>query len=234
MVKETELLNDELSKNFEEQIPFYGVLHVVSRALTKINEGRIKIIEGCRELSDVCEKDDLSFLSLMATKLSPERAAEITNALQSRGLLYEAGESVPPPSSESAPAVAAIPLPMAEERKPKRRGKPLKDLFREATISAKWMLLCKEFFAPHMNDEIDSSLSNRVLQRFAWFLSVWQEADLLVTQIFSPAIRFLKSLGFRLGIGFQTCNNALREIFARREDYQDAKSEVLAFCMAHA
>jgi hypothetical protein len=77
-------------------------------------------------------------------------------------------------------------------------------------------------------------MNNPVLQRFAWFLSVWQEADLLVTQIFSPAIRFLESLGFRLVIDFQTCNNVLRKIFARREEYQDAKSEVLAFCMANA
>ncbi|MBQ2123912.1 MAG: hypothetical protein II200_07995 [Bacteroidaceae bacterium] len=224
-----ELLNDEsIKKKLTERMQQLG------RALCKVKEGWSKLKEGCSELSEVLEDDDLSFAPSMAAKISPELAAEITNALQSRGLLYEASESVPPPSSESAPAVAAIPLPMAEERKPKRRGKPLKDLFREATTSAKWMMLCREFFAPHMNDEIDSSLSNRVLQRFAWFLSVWQEADLLVTQIFSPAIRFLKSLGFRLGIGFQTCNNALREIFARREDYQDAKSEVLAFCMAHA
>lgn len=206
----------------------------LGRALHKVKEGWSKLKEGCSELSEVLEDDDLSFAPSMAAKISPELAAEITNALQSRGLLYEGGESVPSPSSELAPAVVSIPLPMAEERKPKRRGKPLKDLFREASISAKWMLLCREFFAPHMNDEIDSSLSNRVLQRFAWFLSVWQEADLLVTQIFSPAIRFLKSLGFRLGIDFQTCTNALRNIFARREDYQDAKSEVLAFCMAHA
>ena len=237
MVKETELLNDELSKNFEKQIPFYGILHVVSKALTKINEGRIKIIEGCRELSelsDVFEKDDLSFLSLMGTKLSPEHAAEITNALQSRGLLYEGGESVPPPSYETTSAVVAPPSPTLEEYKPKRRGKPIYDLFRNATISAKWASLCKEFFAQNMNDEIDSSQSNRVLQRFAWFLSVWEERGLLVVQIFSPAVRFLQALDFRLSVGFQTCTNVLREIFARREDYQDAKSEVLAFCMAHA
>jgi hypothetical protein len=85
-----------------------------------------------------------------------------------------------------------------------------------------------------MNDDIDASLSNRVLQRFAWFLSKWQEWGLLVAQLFAPAISFLKSLGFRLVIDFQTCNNALRKIFARREEYQDAKREVLTFCMAHA
>ena len=123
---------------------------------------------------------------------------------------------------------------MPEEHKAKKRGKPIKDLFRDEAVSAKWLRLCKQFFAPILNVEIDSSVSNRVLQRFAWFLSVWLEAYLLVTQIFSPAIRFLKSLGFRLVIDFQTCNNALRKIFARREEYQDAKSEVLAFCMANA
>lgn len=204
----------------------------ISDALSKITEGWNKMKEGALELSKALEKDDWSFLTILLGGSKPE--AEIYKALQRRGLLDDAGESVPPPSYETATAVLAPPSPMPEEHKAKKRGKPIKDLFRDETVSAKWLRLCKKFFAPILNVEIDSSVSNRVLQRFAWFLSVWLEADLLVTQIFSPAIRFLKSLGFRLVIDFQTCNNVLRKIFARREEYQDAKSEVLAFCMANA
>lgn len=204
----------------------------ISDALSKITEGWNKMKEGALELSKALEKDDLSFLTILFGGSNPE--SEIYKALQRRGLLDDTGKSVPPPSYETATAVLATPSPMAEGHKANKRGKPIKDLFRDETVSAKWLRLCKEFFAPILNVEIDSSVSNRVLQRFAWFLSVWLEADLLVTQIFSPAIRFLKSLGFRLVIDFQTCNNVLRKIFARREEYQDAKSEVLTFCMANA
>ena len=224
-----ELLNDEsIKKKLTERMQQLG------RALCKVKEGWNKLKEGCSELSEVLEEDDLSFLSVTGAKMSPEHEAEITNALRIRGLLHEEGASVPPPSRESAPAVAAIPHPMAKERKPKRRGKRINDLFRDATLSRKWASLCKDFFATYMNDEIDSSQSNRVLQRFAWFLSVWEERGLLVVQIFSPAVRYLQALGFRLSVGFQTCTNALRAIFARREDFTDAKDEVLAFCTAHA
>ena len=110
----------------------------------------------------------------------------------------------------------------------------MKELFLDAAMSVKWVPLCKTFFAPYMNDEVDGSLSNRVLQRFAWFLSQWQEGGLLVAQLFSPAVRFLQALGFRLVIDFQTCTNVLRKIFVRREEFQDAKSQVLTFCMANA
>ena len=94
----------------------------------------------------------------------------------------------------------------------------------ESYTLTSWIRLCKEFFAHHLNDEIDGCMSNPVLQRFAWFLSVWLEADLLVTQIFTPAIRYLKSLGFRLVIDIQTCNNALRKIFARRRSIKTPKA----------
>jgi hypothetical protein len=215
-----------MKKQIEER------LRRILDALSKVKEGWSKAKEGWSELGEALQKDDLSFLCILLGDTFSE--AEISEALQRRGLLDDAGESVPPPSYETATAVLATPSPMPEEHKAKKRGKPIKDLFRDESVSAKWLRLCKEFFAPILNVEIDSSVSNRVLQRFAWFLSVWLEADLLVTQIFSPAIRFLKSLGFRLVIDFQTCNNVLRKIFARREEYQDAKSEVLAFCMANA
>ena len=204
----------------------------IEESARRILDALSKAKEGWSELGEALQKDDLSFLCILLGDTFSE--AEISEALQRRGLLDDAGESVPPPSYETATAVLAPPSPMPEVHKAKKRGKPIKDLFRDETVSAKWLGLCKKFFAPILNVEIDSSMSNRVLQRFAWFLSVWLEADLLVTQIFSPAIRFLKSLGFRLVIDFQTCNNVLRKIFARREEYQDAKSEVLAFCMANA
>lgn len=200
-------------------------------ALSKVKEGWSKMKEGALELSKALEKDDLSFVPFVLGCSNPE--SEIFKALQERGLLETEGVGAVEVSCEATPAITA-PLPTAEEQRPKQRGKRMKELFLDAAMSVKWLRLCKQFFAPYMNDEIDASLSNRVLQRFAWFLSTWQEWGLLVTQIFSPAIRFLNSLGFRLVIDFQTCNNVLRKIFARREEYQDAKSEVLAFCMANA
>lgn len=214
-----------MKKQIEER------LRCILDALSKVKEGWSKMKEGALELSKALEKDDLSFVPLVLGCSNPE--SEIFKALQERGLLETEGVGAVEVSCEATPAITA-PLPTAEKQRPKQRGKRMKELFLDAAMSVKWLRLCKQFFAPYMNDEIDASLSNRVLQRFAWFLSVWQEADLLVTQIFSPAIRFLKSLGFRLVIDFQTCNNVLRKIFARREEYQDAKSEVLAFCMANA
>ena len=214
-----------MKKQIEER------LRCILDALSKVKEGWSKAKEGARELSEVLEKDDLSFVPLVLGCSNPE--SEIFKALQERGLLETEGVGAVEASCEATPAITA-PLPTAEEQRPKQRGKRMKELFLDAAMSVKWVQLCKQFFAPYMNDEIDASLSNRVLQRFAWFLSKWQEWGLLVTQIFSPAIRFLNSLGFRLVIDFQTCNNVLRKIFARREEYQDAKSEVLAFCMANA
>ena len=200
-------------------------------ALSKVKEGWSKAKEGARELSEVLEKDDLSFVPLVLGCSNPE--SEIFKALQERGLLETEGVGAVEASCEATPAIPA-PQPTAEEQRPKQRGKRMKELFLDAAMSVKWVRLCKQFFAPYMNDEIDASLSNRVLQRFAWFLSKWQEWGLLVAQLFSPAVRFLQALDFRLVISFQTCTNVLREIFARREEYQDAKSEVLAFCMANA
>ena len=213
------LMNDEsFKKTLEER------KRRILNALSKIKE-------GWSELSEVLEKDDWSFLPILFGCSNPE--SEIFKALQERGLLETEGVGAVEVSCEATPAITA-PLPTAEEQRPKQRGKRMKELFLDAAMSVKWVQLCKQFFAPYMNDEIDASLSNRVLQRFAWFLSKWQEWGLLVAQIFSPAVRFLQALGFRLVISFQTCTNVLREIFARREEYQDAKSEVLAFCMANA
>ena len=207
------LMNDEsFKKTLEERT------RSISNALSKIKE-------GWSELSEVLEKDDLSFVPLVLGCSNPE--SEIFKALQERGLLETEGIGAVEVSCET-------PLPTAEEQRAKQRGKRMKELFLDAVMSVKWVRLCKQFFAPYMNDEIDASLSNRVLQRFAWFLSTWQEWGLLVAQLFSPAVRFLQALGFRLVISFQTCTNVLREIFARREEFQDAKSEVLTFCMAHA
>ena len=189
-----------------------------------------KIKEGWSELSEVLEKDDFSFVPIL---FGCSNKAEIFKALQERGLLETEGVGAVEASCEATPAITA-PLPTAEEQRPKQRGKRMKELFLDAAMSVKWVRLCKQFFAPYMNDEIDASLSNHVLQRFAWFLSKWQEWGLLVAQIFSPAVRFLQALGFRLVIDFQTCTNVLRKIFARREEFQDAKSQVLAFCMANA
>jgi hypothetical protein len=203
----------------------------ISVALSKITEGWNKMKEGALELSKALERDDLSFVPLVLGGSNPE--SEIFKALQERGLLETEGVGAVEVSCEATPAIPA-PLPTAEEQRPIQRGKRMKELFLDAAMSVKWVQLCKQFFAPYMNDEIDASLSNRVLQRFAWFLSKWQEWGLLVAQIFSPAVRFLQALGFRLVISFQTCTNVLREIFARREEFQDAKSEVLAFCMANA
>ena len=203
----------------------------ISDALSKITEGWNKMKEGALELSKALEKDDWSFLTILLGCSNPE--SEIFKALQERGLLETEGVGAVEVSCEATPDITA-PLPTAEEQRPKQRGKRMKELFLDAAMSVKWLRLCKQFFAPYMNDEIDASLSNRVLQRFAWFLSKWQEWGLLVAQLFSPAVRFLQALGVRLIIDFQTCTNGLRNIFARREDYQDAKSEVLAFCMAHA
>jgi hypothetical protein len=214
-----------MKKQIEER------LRCILDALSKVKEGWSKMKEGALELSKALEKDDLSFVPLVLGCSNPE--SEIFKALQERGLLETEGIGAVEVSCEATPAITA-PLSTAEEQRPKQRGKRMKELFLDAAMSVKWLRLCKQFFAPYMNDEIDASLSNRVLQRFAWFLSTWQEWGLLVTQIFSPAIRFLNSLGFRLVIDFQTCNNVLRKIFARREEYQDAKSEVLAFCMANA
>lgn len=214
-----------MKKQIEER------LRCILDALSKVKEGWSKMKEGALELSKALEKDDLSFVPLVLGCSNPE--SEIFKALQERGLLETEGVGAVEASCEATPAIMA-PQPTAEEQRPKQRGKRMKELFLDATMSVKWVRLCKQFFTPYMNDEIDASLSNRVLQHFAWFLSTWQEWGLLVTQIFSPAIRFLKSLGFRLVIDFQTCNNVLRKIFARREEYQDAKSEVLAFCMANA
>lgn len=213
------LMNDEsFKKTLEERT------RSISNALSKIKE-------GWSELSEVLEKDDLSFVPLVLGCSNPE--SEIFKSLQERGLLETEGIGAVEVSCEVTPAITA-PLPTAEEQGPKQRGKRMKELFLDAVMSVKWVRLCKQFFAPYMNDDIDASLSNRVLQRFAWFLSKWQEWGLLVAQLFSPAVRFLQALGFRLVISFQTCTNVLREIFARREEYQDAKSEVLTFCMAHA
>ena len=214
-----------MKKQIEER------LRRILDALSKVKEGWSKMKEGALELSKALEKDDLSFVPLVLGCSNPE--SEIFKALQERGLLETEGVGAVEVSCEATPAITA-PLPTAEKQRPKQRGKRMKELFLDAAMSVKWLRLCKQFFAPYMNDEIDASLSNRVLQRFAWFLSTWQEWGLLVTQIFSPAVRFLQALGFRLVISFQTCNNVLRKIFARREEYQDAKSEVLAFCMANA
>ena len=203
----------------------------ISDALSKITEGWNKMKEGALELSKALEKDDWSFLTILLGCSNPE--SEIFKALQERGLLETEGVGAVEASCEATPAITA-PLPTAEEQRPKQRGKRMKELFLDAAMSVKWLRLCKQFFAPYMNDEIDASLSNRVLQRFAWFLSKWQEWGLLVAQLFSPAVRFLQALGFRLVISFQTCTNVLREIFARREEFQDAKSQVLTFCMANA
>lgn len=203
----------------------------ISDALSKITEGWNKMKEGALELSKALEKDDLSFVPLVLGCSNPE--SEIFKALQERGLLETEGVGAVEVSCEATPAITA-PLPTAEEQRPKQRGKRIKELFLDAAMSVKWVRLCKQFFAPYMNDEIDASLSNRVLQRFAWFLSKWQEWGLLVAQLFSPAVRFLQALGFRLVIDFQTCTNVLRKIFARREEFQDAKSQVLTFCMANA
>ena len=213
------LMNDEsFKKTLEERT------RSISNALSKIKE-------GWSELSEVLEKDDWSFLTILLGCSNPE--SEIFKALQERGLLETEGVGTVEASCEATPAITA-PQPIAEEQRPKQRGKRMKELFLDAAMSVKWVRLCKQFFAPYMNDEIDASLSNRVLQRFAWFLSKWQEWGLLVAQIFSPAVRFLQALGFRLVISFQTCTNVLREIFARREEFQDAKSQVLTFCMANA
>ena len=213
------LMNDEsFKKTLEER------KRSIFNALSKIKE-------GWSELSEVLEKDDWSFLTILLGCSNPE--SEIFKALQERGLLETEGVGTVEASCEATPAITA-PLPTAEEQRPKQRGKRMKELFLDAAMSVKWVQLCKQFFAPYMNDEIDASLSNRVLQRFAWFLSKWQEWGLLVAQLFSPAVRFLQALGFRLVIDFQTCTNVLRKIFVRREEYQDAKSEVLAFCMANA
>jgi hypothetical protein len=214
-----------MKKQIEERV------RCISDALSKITEGWNKMKEGALELSKALEKDDLSFVPLVLGCSNPE--SEIFKAFQERGLLETEGVGAVEASCEATPAITA-PLPTAEEQRPKQRGKRMKELFLDAVMSVKWVRLCKQFFAPYMNDEIDASLSNRVLQRFAWFLSTWQEWGLLVAQLFSPAVRFLQALGFRLVISFQTCTNVLREIFARREEFQDAKSEVLAFCMAHA
>ena len=203
----------------------------ISDALSKITEGWNKMKEGALELSKALEKDDWSFLTILLGCSNPE--SEIFKALQERGLLETEGVGAVEASCEATPAITA-PLPTAEEQRPKQRGKRMKELFLDAAMSVKWVRLCKQFFAPYMNDEIDASLSNRVLQRFAWFLSKWQEWGLLVAQLFSPAVRFLQALGFRLIIDFQTCTNVLRKIFARREEFQDAKSQVLTFCMANA
>ena len=224
MVNVLEGLIDEKSmkKQIEER------LRRILDALSKVKEGLCKAKEGARELSEVLEKDDLSFVPLVLGCSNPE--SEIFKALQERGLLETEGVGAVEASCEATPA----PQPTAEEQRPKQRGKRMKELFLDAAMSMKWVRLCKQFFAPYMNDEIDASLSNRVLQRFAWFLSKWQEWGLLVAQLFSPAVRFLQALGFRLIIDFQTCTNVLRKIFARREEFQDAKSQVLTFCMAHA
>lgn len=202
----------------------------ISDALSKITEGWNKMKEGALELSKALEKDDWSFLPIL---FGCSNKAEIFKALQERGLLETEGVGAVEVSCEATPAITA-PLPTAEEQRPKQRGKRMKELFLDAAMSVKWVRLCKQFFAPYMNDKIDASLSNRVLQRFAWFLSKWQEWGLLVAQLFSPAVRFLQALGFRLVIDFQTCTNVLRKIFVRREEFQDAKSQVLTFCMAHA
>ena len=220
------LMNDEsFKKTLEERT------RSILDALSKVKEGWSKAKEGARELSEVLEKDDLSFVPLVLGCSNPE--SEIFKALQERGLLETEGVGTVEASCEPTPAITA-PLPTAEEQRPTQRGKRIKELFLDAAMSVKWVRLCKQFFAPYMNDEIDASLSNRVLQRFAWFLSKWQEWGLLVAQIFSPAVRFLQALGFRLVISFQTCTNVLREIFARREEFQDAKSQVLTFCIANA
>lgn len=214
-----------MKKQIEER------LRCILDALSKVKEGWSKMKEGALELSKALEKDDLSFVPLVLGCSNPE--SEIFKALQERGLLETEGVGAVEASCEATPAITA-PQPTAEEQRPKQRGKRMKELFLDAAMSVKWVRLCKQFFAPYMNDEIDASLSNRVLQRFAWFLSTWQEWGLLVAQLFSPAVRFLQALGFRLVIDFQTCTNVLRKIFVRREDYLDAKREVLAFCMAHA
>ena len=227
MVNVLEGIIDEKSmkKQIEER------LRRILDALSKVKEGWSKAKEGARELSEVLEKDDLSFVPLVLGCSNPE--SEIFKALQERDLLETEGVGTVEVSCEATPAITA-PLPTAEEQRPKQRGKRMKELFLDAAMSVKWVRLCKQFFAPYMNDKIDASLSNRVLQRFAWFLSKWQEWGLLVAQIFSPAVRFLQALGFRLVISFQTCTNVLREIFARREEFQDAKSQVLTFCIANA
>ena len=227
MVNVLEGIIDEKSmkKQIEER------LRRILDALSKVKEGWSKAKEGARELSEFLEKDDLSFVPLVFGCSNPE--SEIFKALQERGLLETEGVGTVEASCEATPAITA-PLPTAEEQRPKQKGKRIKDLFLDAAMSVKWVPLCKTFFAPYMNDEVDGSLRNRVLQRFAWFLSQWQDGGLLITQPFSPAVRFLQALGFRLVISFQTCTNVLREIFARREDYPEAKSEVLAFCMANA
>ena len=213
------LMNDEsFKKTLEER------KRRISNALSKMKE-------GWSELSEALEKDDLAFVPIVLGCSNPE--AKIFKALQERGLLKNEGVSESQAPCEVSPTVDA-PQTLTAEHKPKRRGKTVKELFLDAAMSVKWVRLCKEFFAPYMNDEVDGSLSNRVLQRFAWFLSQWQDGGLLVGQLFSTAVRFLQALGFRLIIDFQTCTNVLRRIFARREDYPDAKSEVLAFCMAHA
>ena len=226
MVNVLEGIIDEKSmkKQIEER------LRRILDALSKVKEGWSKAKEGARELSEVLEKDDLSFVPIL---FGCSNKAEIFKALQERGLLETEGVGAVEASCEATPTITA-PLPTAEEQRPKQRGKRMKELFLDAAMSVKWMLLCKQFFAPYMNDEIDASLSNRVLQRFAWFLSKWQEWGLLVAQLFSPAVRFLQALGFRLVIDFQTCTNVLRKIFVRREEFQDAKSQVLTFCMANA
>lgn len=199
----------------------------IEESARRISDALSKVKEGWSELGEALQKDDLSFLCILLGDTFSE--AEIYKALQERGLLETEGVGV-----GAVEVSCEAPLPTVEEQRPKQRGKRIKELFLDAAMSVKWVRLCKQFFAPYMNDEIDASLSNRVLQRFAWFLSKWQEWGLLVAQLFSPAVRFLQALGFRLVISFQTCTNVLREIFARREEYQDAKSEVLAFCMAHA
>lgn len=212
------LMNDEsFKKTLEERVQ-------------RISDALRKVKEGWSELSEALKEDDLTFVPIILGCSNPE--SKTLKALQERGLLKDEGVSESPASCEATPAITA-PLPTAEEQRPKQRGKRMKELFLDAAMSVKWVRLCKQFFAPYMNDEIDASLSNRVLQRFAWFLSKWQEWGLLVAQLFSPAVRFLQALGFRLVISFQTCTNVLREIFARREDYPEAKSEVLAFCMEH-
>ena len=213
------LMNEKLMKKQLEEIK--------KSIQNSINKARVHL----DELDEALKRDDLSFLPLLFAPSISE--AEICKEIQRRGVFFEEGVSMAKASCEEPPVDATL-SPTTEVQLTKKRGKRIKDLFLDAAMSVKWVRLCKEFFAPNVNDEIDASLSNRVLQRFAWFLSVWQEWGLLVAQLFSPAVRFLQALGFRLVISFQTCTNVLRRIFAHREDYPDAKSEVLAFCMEHA
>lgn len=136
-------------------------------------------------------------------------------------------EPTPPTNQKDAASITT----QEEEKIKNAKKRAPKSLFLKQEDEALWKERVTTFFATEMSSPLDSSNKNVALRCMAWFLYIWEQKGIIISQPYMATVRFMLKCGFTLdGAEARTISNVISRLVKQRNEDTDSKERVMALC----